>query len=180
MAEITTRELLDLRNQVLAGTADDTVRARFAAFAGRLEHVPSASMLRSLLEDDDEIVRYNALNSLVLNLGQRSPEMAATCRRLVDEDPDEDVRRLALACLGSIYFGSHDIELFAWIRRRLAEERFELDLVGTAYQVLFEIPGRHAREWPDRLGRRDLLTYDEIDWDVVAELEEEVRTSGSG
>ena len=175
MSEPSTTELLMLRNRVVSGEADEVERADFADVVSKLDHRPSIELLRKLLRDEDDIVLYEALNALVLRMGVRDSQMEVECRRLFSEDPDNDVRRMALACLGSIYFDSYDLEFFLWVRRRLEEQRFEPEQVATATRLLYEIPGRHAREWPDRMGARAPMTYDEIDWDKVAELEAEVR-----
>lgn len=173
--------LLELRNRVVVGTATPDERADFADLVSRLAHQPSVGLLRDLLEDEDEIVRYEALNALVLRMGQRDAEMERICRRLLREDPDGDVRRLALACLGSIYFDSSDVEFFEWIRESLRQKRFEPNLLATAYQVLFQIAGRPASEWPDRMGKRTFMSYEELDWNQVAKLESEVmEEAGKG
>lgn len=174
MTEFTMQELLTLRNRVLRGEADDLERARFASRAGALDHRPSVGLLHDLLEDEDEIVRHNALTSLVLRLSQRTPQMAQVCWRLLREDPDDDVRRLALSCLGSISWDSGDLETFEWVRKGLEERRFEPHMLETAYSVLFEIAGRPPDEWPFRM-EEDFMPYEEIDWEKVAEMEAEVR-----
>ncbi len=175
MSQPSTTELLMLRNRVVSGEANEVERADFADVVSNLDHRPSIELLRKLLHDEDEIVRYEALTALVLRMGVRDSQMEAECRRLFYEDPADDVRRLALACLGSIYFDSYDLEFFEWIRDSLRHRRFERWQVETAYTILFEIPGRPASEWPDGIGTRAPMTYDEIDWDKVAELEAEVR-----
>lgn len=162
-------ELLRLRNRLLAGIADEEERADFAALAGELGHLPSIPLLVSLADDPDEIVRYNAICSLVLRLGQRTPQVVELCWRRFDED-DDYVGGMALACLSSIHFGSQDLAFFDRLERILRSPETPPGVLETAYTGLFQVAGLPPTEWPDRMVSREPMRREEIDWMKVAQL----------
>lgn len=169
------QELLLLRNSLLSGTLDGNGRAHFAALAGQLAHAPSVPLVRALVEDPLDIVRYNAICSLVLRLGQRSPDVIDLCWRRFEEDEDADVRRMALACLASLHFGSFNLPFFERIEQLIRSPQTDEDVLPTAYQTLFQIAGLPPTEWPDRMASREPIRREEIDWLKVARLRAQVE-----
>lgn len=182
-------QLLELRNRVVSGVADAAERADFVDLAGELEHRPSVALVRLLADDPDEIVRYNALCSLVLKLGHRTADVHELCWRRLEEDPDGDVRRMALSCLSSIHFGDNDLTFFGRLEQILRSVDCPPDLLETAYQAMFEVVGLPPSEWPDPVARgTEPMKPDEIDWMKVAKLramaeaerKRQVRDHGQG
>lgn len=169
-----TTELLRLRNRLLAGTADDWERARFAALAGELGHTPSVPLLRSLADDPEEIVRYSAICSLVLRLGQRGPEIVKLCWRLYEMD-DHYVGGMALACLSSIHFASFDLAFFDRVQQILRSSETPKEVLATAYEALFQVAGLPPSEWPDRMASREPMKREDVDWMKVARLRAKVE-----
>lgn len=167
-------ELLRLRNRVLAGTADDAERAGFAALAGELGHLPSVPLLVSLADDPSEVVRYNAICSLALRLGQRTPEVVELCWRRFEED-DDYVGGMALACLSSIHFASYDLAYFERLEQVLRSPDSSPGVRETAYEGLFQVAGLPPTEWPDRTASREQMKREEIDWMQVARLRARVE-----
>ncbi len=64
------------------------------------------SVVEALTTDLDEEVRLYALQTLVLDLKFKDEQSAELCWQALDRDPDDLVRGMGAACLGSIFFGS--------------------------------------------------------------------------
>src|ERR1035437_1471793 len=67
---------------------------------GAYKYMPGIPVLVELLDDKDDMVRYNAAASLAMNFNY----VPATGRILtmLAGDPDEDCRRMAASCLASL------------------------------------------------------------------------------
>jgi hypothetical protein len=90
-----------------------------------LQVLPRAEIPRELIQnlatDPAAEVRYYTLHTLILDLEYKDNISAELCWRVLQNDPDEDVRGMAAACLGSIYFGSRRRDLFERLRAQFEE-----------------------------------------------------------
>lgn len=95
-----------------AGTATLDEKVRAIVTAGKLglrEYVPR---VLDLLADPDGEVRSYALQTLVLDLNQRSEAMSRLCWKLASSDESWEARQMAISCLGSMLFNSRSRSAF--------------------------------------------------------------------
>lgn len=157
---------------VSLGQASEQQRIELAIRTGRSKASAFVPQLRKLLRDEDPEVRFYALQALVLNLKQKDSQMAEVCWRFLEEDPDEDVRSMAIDCLGSIHFGSGDRRAFERLVRVMKDPTQSEYVQQSAYSALFKLAGRPPTEWPGfGVSWRELDKL-QIDWAKVAELED--------
>lgn len=168
-------QLEELWKLLDAGRSTPQDRIDAVCLAGTLRDSSAIPRVWRLTRDEDEEVRYYALQTLVLDLKVKTSEAADLCWRLLEKDPDEDVQSMAAACLGSIFFGTDRVDVFQRLRRHLAGEAMPLLVKGTIYSALFKLAGRPPSEWPSLTGPRKVFEEADIDWQKVAELEDEVR-----
>ena len=157
--------------EVALGRASEQQKIETASRTGKSKATAFIPQLRELLRDEDPEVRYYALQALVLDLKQKDSEMAGVCWRFLEEDPEKDVRSMAAACLGSIYFGSGDRRVFERLVRVMKDPRQPDYAQRGAYSALFSVAGRHPNEWPGH-GVSWREPDVPIDWAKVAELED--------
>lgn len=170
--KMSSRELAHTWREVELGRASAQEKIDLACQTAEAGATRFISQLRELLRDEDSEVRYYALQSLVLDLKQKGSDMASICWELLEEDPDEDVRSMATACLGSIYFGSRDRRVFRKLTTIAKDSKQPEYVRWRAYGALFKIAGRPPSEWPGfRVSWRELDQV-QIDWAKVAELED--------
>src|SRR5436309_2643593 len=84
-----------------AGVASLEERRSLAAKIGDGKLSSRTSVLKKMLEDEDAIVRYNAINSLAFELNDRSA--VERMLSILASDGDEDCRRVAAAALGFLF-----------------------------------------------------------------------------
>lgn len=168
-----------LLHRMVAGEATEQERIDLAADIGELGDVGLLPTLFKLLEDPEGQVRYYALQAAVLDLDQKDETMAERCWQLLASDPDEDVRRMAAACLGATYAGERNPVVFARLLEILKQAREVAFVKGSVYNALFAIAGCPPLEWPGvqaaRAGRRRTFEETDIDWQMVAVLEDRIR-----
>lgn len=89
------------------------------------------------LAHPNENVRYTAVN--VLALHWKSPEHIATLQRMLFEDADSDVRRVAATGLGAILKGSRDVRTSRLLIRRLRDSDENRFVREAAYEALVDV-----------------------------------------
>ena len=170
------QRLLDLWRRVTLGLADAQEKIEASWLAGESRETKYIEPLVKLLNDDEEQVRYFALQALVLDLQQIDKRAADLCWRLLNEDPDIDVRSMAATCLGKILFNSWSLENFHKLVDQLKGPGQTPHVKGAIYDALFKVAGRPPSEWPrGQLGRREFEESD-IDWAKVIWLEDLIRS----
>ena len=170
------REKLDeLWKLVDSGRSSPQDRIDAATLAGKLGDRSAIPRVWRLMADEDEEVRYYGLQTLVLDLKAKTGETADLCWRLLERDRDEDVQSMAAACLGSIFLGTNRVDVFQRLAEKLRSSSISGFVKGSIYGALFSLAGRPPAEWPNLTGPRRVFQETDIDWQKVAELEDEVR-----
>jgi HEAT repeat protein len=168
------QHLKSLWQNVALGRASADQKIDAACLGAELGDSESVPNIVELLSDGDGDVRYFALQSLVLDLKQKTEEMARRCFLILQEDSEEEVRGMAAACIGSIYFSSKNGEVFKRLKgivRDLSEPGFVRE---AAYQAMFSVVGKPPSEWPWLDGPRKVFEESDIDWSLVAQMEDEI------
>lgn len=165
-------ELAELWRRVQLGRASEQERIDSAFLTGDQKARAFLPQLKALLRDESEMVRYFTLQALVLDLKEKTPEMAEWCWRLLETDPEEDVRSMAATCLSSIYFGKKRKDVFARFARILRSEEESGYVKGSVYSALHKLAGLPPREWPGLWEPRKVFEESDIDWGKVAALED--------
>jgi HEAT repeat protein len=88
----------------------EEVRA-LAADVGNEHYTQGIPGLVQLLDHDDEIVRYNAVNSLAFEFHHKP--VAEKLLAMLAGDPDDDCRRVAAGGLGALFQNSRDRRILA-------------------------------------------------------------------
>ncbi|MFY9824614.1 MAG: hypothetical protein WAM82_24770 [Thermoanaerobaculia bacterium] len=97
--------------------------------------------------------------------------MRERCWQLLREDPDEDVRAMAAACLGSQYFGTKSRQVFRRLVQELKQPEQPLE---TIYRALFKLAGAPPSQWPAHLPLGRIFQESDIDWAKIAWLEDQM------
>lgn len=170
-SEKSLERLAELWGLVAQGSASPQERLDAAWMAGELGERSLLPRVKALLEDEDGQVRYYALQALVIDLGERTPEMTEVSWKLLETDPDEDVQSMAASCLSSIYFGQRKKEIFRRTVDLLRGDSLSGYVKGGLYGLLHKLAGLPPREWPGLWGPRKVFEDSDIDWEKVGELE---------
>lgn len=170
-----TKELAAHWRRVQLGQASEQERIDAAFLTADQQARAFVPELKALLADESENVRYFALQALVLELKERTSEVAETCWCLLEADPDEDVRHMAAAGLGSIYFGQKRRDVFQRFAGQLRDEMQTGHVKGAIYNALHELAGLPPSEWPLTNFPRRVFEESDIDWGKVAALEDAMQ-----
>ena len=141
------------------GTASiEEVRA-LAQDLGAYLYMPGIPALVELLDNEDEMVRYDAAASLASNFIYRP----ATGRLLtmLASDPDEDCRSMAASCLASLCHDTRDPAVLAALAKSALEDPDEY-VRDSAYQSLLFVNGL-----PEEQRQRILQNPPHVDPDRV-------------
>ncbi len=168
-------KLEELWKLVDSGRSSSQDRIDAVTLAGRLGDRAAVPRVWRLTADEDEEVRYYALQTLVLDLRAKTGETADLCWRLLERDRDEDVQSMAAACLGSIFLGTNRVDVFQRLAEKLRSRSVSGFVKSSIYGALFSLAGRPPAEWPNLMGPRRVFDETHIDRQKVAELEDEVR-----
>lgn len=169
--KISKEKLEKLWDKIDKGKATDQERMDAAWMPGELyayEYIPK---LMKLLKDKNGIVRYNALNSLVLRLDKKDEEIAKICWELFYKDPDIDVRHCAMSCIGSICSNSKDYEILKKLIELLKKKYSNYireginDSIYAVMGIIADSMLEFDKEW----------TSKDIDWEQILKFEEECR-----
>jgi HEAT repeat protein len=88
----------------------DQIRS-LAADLGNQHYTAGISALMLLLDHGDEIVRYNAVNSLAFEFHHKPA--ADRLLAMLADDPDDDSRRVAASALGALFQNSRNHRILA-------------------------------------------------------------------
>ena len=172
---MSTNDLERLWNKIESYLAVVQERIDAAALSGESKDLRYVPKLLYLMDDEDSQVRYFALQSLVLDLQQTDSSMQDLCWSLLRFDSDEDVRRMAAACLGKIFFGTRSNQIFRRLLAELEDPGQPPAVKGAVHRALFQIAGRPPLEWPSLLGPRKVFEEADIDWEKIAWLEDQMN-----
>ena len=131
----------------------DEVRA-LAADLGNKHFSPGIPTLVELLDHEDEIVRYNAVNSLAFEF-QHKPA-ADRLLTMLGEDADEDCRRVAAGALGNLFQNSREGRVLAALAKAALNDPDE-DVRRSAYKALLITNGVSREEHLEILRSQTLL-----------------------
>ena len=166
------RELDSLSLKFKCGTAQDEERLRLAIIAGELREKSRIDIVLRLTEDPNEQVRWYAVNSLARI--DRSSEAVQIFWNIFEKDYDEEVRSMAIACIGTSLIGSLDKGAFMRLKTALTEESSPF-LRRSLYDALLMVAAVQPSEWSSVKSimsrQRDPHKF-KVDWAKVAELEE--------
>ena len=166
--------MLDLWRKVELREATPDERVDAVCEAGASKDARFLPKVKALFKDEDEQVRYYALQAAVIDLKDKSPEIVKTCWDFIRSDPDDDVRLMATTCLGHIFFNSRDPQLFRRVRSLLDSRDLSAFVKGGLYSMLFKVAGRPPREWPGLFEPRKVFEETDIDWAKLAWLEDQL------
>ena len=114
-----------------------------AADLGNQHFAPGIPGLIQLLEHKDEIVRYNAVNSLAFEFHHKP--VADQLLAMLTRDPDDDCRRVAAAALGSLFQNSRDRRILAALGQVTLNDPEEY-VRSSAYKALQIVNGVSREE----------------------------------
>lgn len=171
-------DLDKLWQKVDAGSATEQERVDAAVGSGKLERTSDVERLRNLLSDGAAEVRYFVFSSLILRLGDRSAATEAAAWSAIESDSDEDVRGMAATCVASILAECPSQKGFGRLVAALKATRNKRER-ESLYRALFIAARRSPQEWPGVLGSWRDSSEIEIDWTLVAELEDQVARAAS-
>lgn len=130
----------------------------------------------SWLDEADPNKRVAGLSSLVDRLGP-APWLLQKCEQLAFADPDQEVRDVALGCLGSLCHGTHDQKLGEKFAAIVGCESERPERRYLAYNNLFRLRGDSWDSWP--VLTKPWVSFrfpDDVDWALVNSF---LRTSDS-
>ena len=144
---MSTSDFSRLLERVKRGEASTQEKIDFVTTLGRWQEIGAASVLRRLLTDVSEDVRYYALRTMVLDGVARDQDVESDCWRLIQFDSSGHVRGMAAVCIGSLHAGTQDYEVFSRLKARMpaAADRFEAESI---LEALYNIAGHPPAEWP--------------------------------
>lgn len=169
--EKTPERLRKVWRKLAKGKASSQERIDAVWLAGELGDRSRLDGVKALLEDEDELVRYYALQALVLDLHERTTASEESCWRMLAEDPDDGVRHMATTCLGSLYYGSRRKDVFERMAAMLRGDQQSGYVKGGVYSALKQLAGLPPSEWIAPLDSRKVFEESDIDWAKVTELE---------
>ena len=156
-----TSKLSEEYRELMAGTYQGDVYQLIHRF-GEMDFFDAEPTLEALLSDPNPRLRYSALN--VLALYWRRESLRGTFERLATDDPDREVRRLAVASLASILAGTRDKRGLSFLLSFIGDAPYP-DIRDTAYDAMRAILGYRTY---DPLAR-ELRWPEEVDWKIVEE-----------
>jgi HEAT repeat protein len=133
-------------------SVDDT--RSLAADIGNKQYFEGIPALMELLDDQDEIVRYNAAMSLGFEF-QYKPA-AAKLRLMLEKDSDEDSREMAAGALGSIFQDSKDPRYVSALGKAALDDPDEGVRIS-AYRALLRVSGP---QWQGELLKPQAILVD--------------------
>lgn len=140
--------------------------AKTIALFGREMFKEARKEVEKYIHSKDEIIRYNALVTLILDWGLQ--EHYETAKKLLLNDSDEDVRGLGAACMGSLKRGANDKEALRTLLKVFKNKKEHWLVRSSAYSAILDIIGVPRQEQPGALG--DDYEKD-VDWDIIEKAE---------
>ena len=128
-------------------------------------------LVERFLTHKNPYLREHALSALILDWGLKDHRI--TCIQMMQEDPDEDVRRMAATCLGSLDRATHNpetLQLLINVFQNEAEEKYVREMAYLSILDVIAIP------WKDRpSAAREWNWATEIDWKLLQALSQKLR-----
>lgn len=157
-----------------AGSLSEQEKIDLVVSTGRKHARQFTEQVRALLDDQSNLVRYYALQTLVIDLKAHGPEVETTCWSYLENDPDEDMRSMAATCLGSLKAGTGEARSFHRLVSRLRGHEPSAHVRRRIYSALFQLSGKPPSEWPEfGISWRDLDKI-EIDWEKIKGFEQDL------
>ncbi len=169
------RVLEQLWQRVAKRIASDEERAHAARLASQVGQEADRPRLWALLEDSCSDVRDYSLKALAVQLADVSFQLEERCWKLLIYDPSEDVRARAARCLGRILWQRPSSVSFSQLVTQLKSPRESTVTKAAIYDSLFLIAHRPPGEWPGLSGPTRGFRNEDIDWNRVAYLEDQIR-----
>lgn len=129
------------------------------------ERVPE---LEAMLEDRCALVREAALQALVLDLGQSHLE--SRCWQILEDDEDEEVRAMAVNCIGSIHHNSRDSDIMSRLYEMMKNDNISTRIKAALYPAFLRVSGLSLLEWLDAVSGQGEFSEGSIDWSLVEKL----------
>lgn len=119
------------------------------------------------LKHPDFKVRFVALN-LLCSHWKPDQNFAKTCECMAFNDPDLQIRGVALSALGTCYRGTNDSRVGKLLAAIVHDEQEPASIRSSAYLALFSVPGLIA-DWPGLHADppTGLRFPDDVDWSFV-------------
>jgi HEAT repeat protein len=105
---------------------------------GAYKYLPGVPVLVELMDDKDDMVRYNAAGSLATDF--HYVPMTGRLITMLASDPDEDCRSMAASCLASLCHDTKDHIVLAALAKASLEDPDEY-VRDSAYQALLIVNG---------------------------------------
>jgi hypothetical protein len=145
----------ELRRRVTTGKASEQEKIDFLFAWKRQDGEVPPSLLEQLATDGSWEVRYYALQTMVLDLGITDQTAADLCWAALENDPDESVKGMAAACLGSIFFNSYREDVARRLKRAFDRPSYDAGIQWSIYGSLLGLVGRPPQGW--RVPREEVL-----------------------
>ena len=120
----------------------DEIRT-MASDLGNQHFAPGIPVLIQLLDYDDEIVRYNAVNSLAFEFHHQP--VVAKLQTMLTKESDEDNRRIAAAALGTLCLNSKNRSILKALANAALND-LDDDVRRSAYEALITVNGVSREE----------------------------------
>lgn len=128
----------------------------------------ATSTVIKFLKSQSGLIRYNTLRLLVLIWGQYQIEVI--CKEIANDDADDDVRSMAIACIGVINSNIQKQPTIKWLVSLLNSKTEEIFLKHSTYRALLNIIGVPSGKWP-RLSYDQKEFENQVDWVLIKLLE---------
>lgn len=137
----------ELQRRVMTGTASEQEKIDFLIAWGREGSKGPRSLLEELAADDSELVRFYALQTMVLDLEIKDQAAADLCWAALEKDPDDSVQGMAVGCLGSIFFNSYREDVAHRLKRVFDQASPDTGIQWSIYDSLLGLVGRPPVGW---------------------------------
>ncbi len=123
------------------------------------------------LYSENGIVRYNVLSALILDWGYT--QYYTVVKKILLNDPDEDVRGMAASCIGSIKRGTWDIDALGILLMVFKNENETWLVRDLSYHSILDVVGIPREKQPK--ASRILDYKKDVDWDLIHKIEKRVK-----
>ncbi len=141
------KDLTHCEETIARVKASQMERWRVMAGDALLSMLQSRQQAESYLHHDDPHVRCVAI-SVLSHVWKPDVQLTKECERLYSNDPDNDVREVALTVLGHCYRGTNDREFGKKMAGIVSNASQPISLRQLAYINLFDVRGLSPEHWP--------------------------------
>lgn len=167
--KITNEELIKLLNKLKKGKMPKDEIPHIISIFGKNRFLEAKKEVEKYIDREDEIIRYNVLSTLILDWGLK--EHYKTAIRMLN-DSDEEVRGMAVACIGSLKRGTKDGESLRIVLRVFEENKNNWFMRDSAYEAILNIEGVPEDKRPTK---RILNPKKDIDWNLIHKIEKRLK-----